>query len=230
MVVSSGGAVHKVTEVYTGDIVTALPQSSPEDVARAYDAARRAQRTWSSWPLDRRLGVMKKFHSLLLKEYETVVDLMQVETGKARRMSFEEVCDVAMTTSHYLKNAKRILTERTRGGVVPFVSSSTEVRRPKGVVGLISPWNFPFATSLSDAMPALIAGNGVVLKPDNKSTLNVASASTSSTAPGCPAGWCSSSAAGGRTWGRRSSTAPTSSCSPAPPRPAGSSASAPGGT
>ena len=45
---------------------------------------------------------------------------------------------------------------------------------PKGVIGLISPWNFPFATSLSDAMPALIAGNGVVLKPDNKSTLNVA--------------------------------------------------------
>ena len=55
-----------------------------------------------------------------------------------------------------------------------MASSSTEVRVPKGVVGLISPWNFPFATSLSDAMPALIAGNGVVLKPDNKSTLNVA--------------------------------------------------------
>jgi aldehyde dehydrogenase (NAD+)/succinate-semialdehyde dehydrogenase/glutarate-semialdehyde dehydrogenase len=173
MVVSSGGAVHKVTEVYTGEIVTALPQSSPEDVARAYDAARAAQRTWSSWPLNRRLSVMKKFHSLLLEEYETVVDLMQIETGKARRMSFEEVCDVAMTTSHYLKHAKRILTERTRGGVVPFVSSSTEVRRPKGIIGLISPWNFPFATSLSDAMPALIAGNGVVLKPDNKSALNV---------------------------------------------------------
>jgi len=48
------------------------------------------------------------------------------------------------------------------------------VHAPKGVIGLISPWNFPFATSLSDMMPALIAGNGVVLKPDNKSTLNVA--------------------------------------------------------
>ena len=57
---------------------------------------------------------------------------------------------------------------------MPLVSTSTEVRIPKGVIGLISPWNFPFATSLSDAMPALIAGNGVVLKPDNKSTLNVA--------------------------------------------------------
>ena len=55
---------------------------------------------------------------------------------------------------------------------MPVVSTSTEIRQPKGVVGIISPWNFPFATSLSDAMPALMAGNGVVLKPDNKTTLS----------------------------------------------------------
>src|SRR3954453_2392792 len=89
-------------------------------------------------------------------------------------MSFEEVCDVASTTSHYLKTAKRVLSDNKRGGFVPVVSTSTQVHAPKGVIGLISPWNFPFATSLSDMMPALIAGNGVVLKPDNKSTLNVA--------------------------------------------------------
>jgi len=173
MITASGSATHKLTEVYTGEVITALPQSTPTDVERAFAASRAAQAEWAAWPLDRRLKVMKKFHSLLLKNHETVVDLMQAETGKARRMSFEEVCDVAMTTSHYLKNAKRILAEHKRGGVVPIASTSTEVRVPKGVVGLISPWNFPFATSLSDAMPALIAGNGVVLKPDNKSTLCV---------------------------------------------------------
>jgi succinate-semialdehyde dehydrogenase/glutarate-semialdehyde dehydrogenase len=174
MVVATGGDTYKHTEVYTGDVITALPQSSPEDVEAAFAAARRAQETWASWPLRRRLWVMRRFHALLLERWETVVDLMQVETGKARRMSFEEVCDVAMTTSHYLKVAPRLLKERRHGGVVPLVSTSTEVRVPKGVIGLISPWNFPFAISLSDAMPALLAGNGVVLKPDNKSTLCVA--------------------------------------------------------
>jgi len=174
MVVSSGGGTHKVAEVYTGEVFCALPQSTPVDVERAYAEARAAQAIWSTWPLDRRLRVMRKFHSILLEENQTVVDLMQAETGKARRMSFEEVCDVAMTTSHYLKTAKRVLSDNKRGGVVPFVSTSTQVHAPKGVIGLISPWNFPFATSLSDMMPALIAGNGVVLKPDNKSTLNVA--------------------------------------------------------
>ncbi|MBS2536943.1 succinate-semialdehyde dehydrogenase (NADP(+)) [Catenulispora sp. NF23] len=174
MVVSTSGRSHAVTEVYTGEQVVDLPQSDPVDVQTAYATARAAQAVWASWPLKRRLAVMKRFHELLLECGLTAVDLMQIETGKARRMAFEETCDVLMVTSHYIKAAPRILKERKHGGVVPIVSTSTEVRVPKGVVGLISPWNFPFATSLSDAMPALIAGNGIVLKPDNKSTLNVA--------------------------------------------------------
>src|SRR5690349_9804059 len=174
MVVSPSGRSAPVLEVYPGESFVDLPQSSPEDVATAYAEARKAQAIWASWPVNRRTDVMKRFHELLLQHNLVVTDLMQAETGKARRMAFEETCDVVMTTSHYIKAAPRILKEKKHGGVVPIVSTSTEVRVPKGVVGLISPWNFPFATSLSDAMPALIAGNGVVLKPDNKSTLNVA--------------------------------------------------------
>jgi len=174
MVVSTSGRTYPLTEVYTGEKVLDLPQSSPEDVEAAYAEARKAQAVWASWPVKRRIEVMKAFHELLLANGLIIADLMQVETGKARRMAFEETCDVLMVTSHYIKAAPRILKEKKHGGVVPLVSTSTEVRLPKGVIGLISPWNFPFATSLSDAMPALIAGNGVVLKPDNKSTLNVA--------------------------------------------------------
>ena len=188
MVVSTTGRTVPVLEVYTGEPFLDLPQSSPEDVETAYTEARKAQAVWAGWPLKRRLEVMKRFHELLLQKNLTVVDLMQAETGKARRMAFEETCDVVMTTSHYIKAAPRILKERKHGGVVPVVSSSTEVRVPKGIVGLISPWNFPFATSLSDAMPALIAGNGVVLKPDNKSTLNVAYGVSLLYEAGLPAG------------------------------------------
>ncbi|HET7734750.1 MAG TPA: succinic semialdehyde dehydrogenase [Nocardioidaceae bacterium] len=174
MIASSSGATYKHTEVYTGEVITALPQSEQADIERAYAEARAAQRIWSQWSLTRRLEVMKRFHALVLERHEVITDLMQAEVGKARRMAFEEVCDVAMTTSHYIKVAPRVLKERKHGGVVPVVSTSTEVRIPKGVIGLISPWNFPFAISLSDSMPALIAGNGVVLKPDNKSALCVA--------------------------------------------------------
>jgi succinate-semialdehyde dehydrogenase / glutarate-semialdehyde dehydrogenase len=188
MVVSTSGRSVPVLEVYTGETFVDLPQSSPDDVVTAYVDARKAQAVWGSWPLKRRIDVMKRFHELLLEQNLVVADLMQAETGKARRMSFEETCDVAMTTSHYIKAAPRILKEKKHGGVVPIVSTSTEVRVPKGVIGLISPWNFPFATSLSDAMPALIAGNGIVLKPDNKSTLNVAYGVTLLHQAGMPAG------------------------------------------
>jgi succinate-semialdehyde dehydrogenase/glutarate-semialdehyde dehydrogenase len=188
MVASTGGATYKHIEVYSGEVITALPQSSQQDIETAYDEARRAQQIWSAWPLSRRLEVIKRFHTLVLERHEIITDLMQAEVGKARRMAFEEVCDVAMTTSHYLKVAKRVLGDKKRGGVVPVVSTTTEVRVPKGVVGMISPWNFPFAISLSDSMPALIAGNGVVLKPDNKSTLCVAYGVSLLYEAGLPAG------------------------------------------
>jgi succinate-semialdehyde dehydrogenase/glutarate-semialdehyde dehydrogenase len=171
-VVSSGGAVWKLTEVYTGEVITTLPQSTPADIETAFERARQAQRAWSQWPVKKRLAVFKRFHKLLLERNETIVDLIQAESGKARRMAFDETCDPAMITSHYLKRAAKLLAPVKRGGPVPVVSTSTEIRQPKGVVGIIAPWNFPFATGLSDAIPALMAGNGVVLKPDNKTALS----------------------------------------------------------
>ncbi|MBF6333909.1 succinic semialdehyde dehydrogenase [Nocardia transvalensis] len=164
---------YEMIEVYTGKVVGELPQSSPEDVAAAAANARAAQKEWASWPLRRRLAVFERAHELILSEQETIADLIQIGSGKTRRMASEESCDVPMVISHYLKTAKRVLKPVRRGGPMPIISTSIEQHRPKGVVAVISPWNFPFAVSLSDSVPALIAGNGVVLKPDNKTALCV---------------------------------------------------------
>ncbi|MFC5728696.1 MULTISPECIES: succinic semialdehyde dehydrogenase [Nocardioides] len=166
------GATWKLTEVYTGDVLVELPQSTPEDIEAAFEEAREAQRLWSQWPVARRLEVFKRAHTLLIDNAHATADLIQAESGKNRRMAIEETCDPPMVISHYLKRAEKLLRPTRRGGPIPFLSSSTEVRTPKGVVGIIAPWNFPFATGLSDAIPALIAGNGVVVKPDNKTALS----------------------------------------------------------
>lgn len=168
----SGGQTWDLTEVYTGETLVQLPQSTPADIERAFAAARSAQQEWASWPLRKRLKVFKKAHSLLVDNAQTTADLIQAESGKNRRMAIEETCDPVMVISHYLKRAPKLLKPVTRGGPVPVVSSSTEIRQPKGVVGIIAPWNFPFATGLSDAIPALMAGNAIVLKPDNKTALS----------------------------------------------------------
>ena len=166
------GNTWKLTEVYTGDLLVELPQSSPDDIARAFDDARAAQQVWASWSLKKRLKVLKKFHALVMKNQFLITDLIQAESGKNRRMAFEESCDVPMGTSHYIKRAPKLLKDRKHAGPVPFLSHATEVRIPKGVVAIIAPWNFPFATGIADTIPALIAGNGVVVKPDNKTALS----------------------------------------------------------
>ncbi|MDX6231363.1 MAG: succinate-semialdehyde dehydrogenase / glutarate-semialdehyde dehydrogenase [Nocardioidaceae bacterium] len=166
------GNTWKLTEVYTGDLLVELPQSSPSDIKQAFSDARAAQQVWGSWSLRKRLKVLKKFHALVLENQYLITDLIQAESGKNRRMAFEESCDVPMGASHYIKRAPSVLKDRKHAGPVPVLSHSTEVRRPKGVVAIIAPWNFPFATGISDTIPALIAGNGVVVKPDNKTALS----------------------------------------------------------
>ena len=166
------GNTWKLTEVYTGDLLVELPQTSEDDIVQAFADSRAAQQVWASWPLRKRLKVLKKFHALVIENQYLVTDLIQAESGKNRRMAFEESCDVPMGTSHYIKRARTLLKDRRHAGPVPVLSHSTEVRRPKGVVAIIAPWNFPFATGVSDTIPALIAGNGVVLKPDNKTALS----------------------------------------------------------
>ena len=116
--------------------------------------------------------MFKRAHTLFIDNAETTTDLIQVESGKNRRMAIEETCDPVMVMSHYLKRAPKLLAPKKRGGPVPMLSTSTEIRQPKGVVGIIAPWNFPFATGISDSISALMAGNAIVLKPDNKTALS----------------------------------------------------------
>jgi succinate-semialdehyde dehydrogenase/glutarate-semialdehyde dehydrogenase len=168
----SSGTTWKLTEVYTGDALAELPQSTPADIEQAFAVAREAQRKWAATPLKQRLAVFKRAHTLFVDRARAVADLIQAESGKNRRMAIEETCDPAMVMSHYLRRAAKLLAPTRRGGPVPLLTTSTEIRQPKGVVGIIAPWNFPFATGISDAIPALMAGNAVVLKPDNKTALS----------------------------------------------------------
>ncbi len=163
---------YPLTEVYTGDLIVELPQSTPADIEGAFATARKAQREWAKTSVKDRMAIFAKFHDLLMTNVETTTDLIQAESGKARQMAFEETCDVPYVVSHYIKHGPKLLAPTKRGGPVPILSTSTEVRVPKGVIGIIAPWNFPFATGISDMIPALMAGNGVVLKPDNKTALS----------------------------------------------------------
>ena len=156
---------------FTGEVLAEIPESTAEDVATAFVRARAAQRAWAERPLGERAAVLLRFHDLLLGEQAELLDLIQAETGKARAHAFEEVSVAAVEARHYARAGARYLRPRRRGGVMPGLTRVTEVRHPKGVVGQISPWNYPLALFAGDAVPAFMAGNAVVTKPDTQTTL-----------------------------------------------------------
>lgn len=155
----------------TGERLASLPRSTPADVEVAFQLARRAQGAWAALPVRRRAAVLLRFHDLLLRRQDEVLDLIQAETGKARPHAFEEVLAVAMAARHYGRAAHGYLKDKRRGGALPVLTHAVEARRPKGVVGHISPWNYPLELSIGDALPAFVAGNAVVNKPDTQTAL-----------------------------------------------------------
>ena len=156
---------------FTGEVLAEIPESTVEDVATAFIRARTAQRAWAQRPLADRARVLLRFHDLLLAAQAELLDLIQAETGKARAHAFEEVSVAAVEARHYARAGAKYLRPRRRGGVIPALTQVTEVRQAKGVIGQISPWNYPLALFAGDALPAFMAGNAVVTKPDTQTTL-----------------------------------------------------------
>jgi succinate-semialdehyde dehydrogenase / glutarate-semialdehyde dehydrogenase len=157
----------------TGIPLVELPQSSTDDVAEAYRRAGHARRAWTAVPVRARAKILLRFHDLLLARQDEIIDLIQVETGKSRWHAFQEVAGTTMNCRYYGLRSARILADRRRRGLLPGLTHVVERRTPAGVVGVISPWNYPFELGLSDVLPALVAGNGVVHKPDNQGALGV---------------------------------------------------------
>lgn len=168
------GAVGGRTQSYsplTGELIADYPASAPQDVRAAFAKARAAQQEWGSTHLSHRTAVARRLHDLLLERSDQLLDLVQIETGKARKHAMDEILSAAAATRHYAYASRGYIRSKRRRGVLPVLTKVTENRIPKGVVGIITPWNYPLALAVSDVIPALIAGNAVVHKPDTQTAL-----------------------------------------------------------
>ncbi|MER6472863.1 succinic semialdehyde dehydrogenase [Streptomyces collinus] len=156
---------------YTGAPLADLPVSAPADVEEAFARARTAQKTWAATPIHERRKIMLRYHDLVLSRQNEALDLMQAENGKTRRDAFLEVVDIAITSRYYARNAAKYLSPKRRRGAIPLLTHTVERRHPKGVVAVVSPWNYPLSMAAGDAVAALMAGNAVVQKPDTQTAL-----------------------------------------------------------
>lgn len=170
-VVAAGDEHLTVVSPVTGTPIARLPRSSPSDVEAAFARARAAQSQWAITDLAQRSRIFLRFHDLVLQHRDQGLDLVQWETGKARKDALEELLDVCAQARYYSRDAKRLLKPRRIRSAFPGAVGVKLHHHPKGVVGIIAPWNYPLTLAVSDAIPALLAGNAVVVKPDTQTTL-----------------------------------------------------------
>ena len=164
-VVQSGGDERlAVTAPFTGETVGHVPACTPADVRQAVHRAREAQADWADRPVADRAEIVERFASLVHDRRDDLLDLIQLESGKARYDAAEEILDVRMTAGHYADRAESYLAPERHRGPVPWLTRAREYRDPVGVAGFITPWNYPLTLAVSDALPALLAGNAAVIK------------------------------------------------------------------
>jgi aldehyde dehydrogenase (NAD+) len=157
------GATFESLNPATGELIESFPRSSAEDVDRAVATARAAWEDWRLVPAPERGNILFRFAQLLERSKPELSDLMTREMGKVKAEAGGDVQE-AIDMSYYMGGEGRRLFGHTTPSELrdKFMMS---VRMPVGVVGAITPWNFPIAIPAWKLCPALVCGNTVVLKP-----------------------------------------------------------------
>jgi succinate-semialdehyde dehydrogenase/glutarate-semialdehyde dehydrogenase len=145
-----------------------IPELSAADVEATVSHTRSAAAEWRATSVTDRAAVIERFANLVAENQAELLDLVQLETGKSRIDAFEEVIEVPQSADYYAGTAAEILAPESRASGLPLLTTADVQYDPVGVVGVISPWNYPLVLSFTDLIPAVLAGNGVVLKPDEK--------------------------------------------------------------
>src|SRR5882672_7008209 len=158
----------------TGEEIGRAPLSTSEQVKEAVRRARAAQPAWARLSFRERTRVVLKARELMLAEREEIARLVSRETGKPVTEAVSMEIVPTLDTMHYFAHASENLPRPQKVDIGQYGlmgRSSSIVFQPLGVIGIISPWNFPLATPADEVVMALMAGNGVVLKPSELTPL-----------------------------------------------------------
>lgn len=163
------GSVIDVLEPATGELLARVARAGAGEVRSAARAAKAAQRQWAAMPYQERAKIFRKAAQLLEDNRAECSEWIVRETGGIPPKAAFEIDSVL----HLMHEAAAMLTQ-PRGLVLPSVEGATSLARrmPHGVVGVISPFNFPFLLSCRALLPALATGNAVVLKPDPRTPVS----------------------------------------------------------
>ncbi|GAA1354099.1 succinic semialdehyde dehydrogenase [Falsarthrobacter nasiphocae] len=168
---SGADGVVSSRESFTDLPLAEYPRATRETVEGAARRARDAQARWAQTPVRERAALLGRLHKALRRDRDVILALTQAETGKSRIHAFDEFMHVLLVAEWCERNASAILRPERRRAAVPGLTSAELRRHPHGLVGHISPWNYPLSLAVSDALAPLVAGNAVLHKPDTQTAL-----------------------------------------------------------
>jgi acyl-CoA reductase-like NAD-dependent aldehyde dehydrogenase len=155
------------------EVIATLPVDSADAVVSAAKRARAVQPSWSATPVKERVRLLKLARKEMLKDIDKIRDALARETGKAPFDVIGEIFSVCQDIGHYSGKAAKWLKPK-KVGMFPLIGKKGMVfYKPYGLVGVISPWNAPLTLAIGDVLPALYAGNAVLVKPSEITPLAV---------------------------------------------------------
>ena len=163
-----GNSTIVTTNPATGEVLAELACAGASDVQNAVLRAKQAQPSWEATPVSERIAVLRRFQQLLSERRDEVASLICREAGKpVVEALVTEVLVVLDAAEFCIRNAHQFLREERlpHGNPVMKMKRGKLVREPFGVIGIISPWNYPFSIPAVETLAALVTGNAVVLKP-----------------------------------------------------------------
>ena len=170
-------AAHRieVEDPASGHVIASVEVVPPEGIVELADRARAAQPGWEALGFEGRARVLNRARRWMVENSDRVIRTIVSETGKAwEEAQFAEVAYVAGALGFWAKNAPKYLADEKIKTASPFVRGRKLTLRyaPLGVVGVIGPWNYPLTNVFGDAIPAMAAGNAVILKPSEVTPLS----------------------------------------------------------
>ncbi len=167
------GAMLGVLDKARGGLIEELPIDDAAAVETAVARARAAQRAWGALSVRERGRLLKRARRAMVRERAAILNSLDRETGKPRFDTVGEMMGICFDIGYLARRAPRFLAPRKVSARPLFGKRARVSYKPRGVVGVISPWNAPLNLAFSDAVPALLAGNAVVIKPSELTPLAV---------------------------------------------------------
>jgi len=170
---AADGGTLDLVDPSTGEVFGSSPRSGPADIDRAYAAADRAFRTWGRTTPAQRQRALLAIADLLESRAAELVDLEGLNTGKPNAVTAAEEIGPMLDQIRFFAGAARVLEGKSAGEYMADMTSFIR-REPVGVIGQVTPWNYPMMMAVWKIAPAIAAGNTVVIKPSDTTPVSTA--------------------------------------------------------